>query len=91
MGYKIEYNPVKKVRFFPNRFSRIASLSGLFFLLFLFLTNLLWTEGWIMLQRLFLPDSVCQTAMLLNAFSEDLRSDVSLSDVIQLFVSQVTG
>ena len=45
MGYRVEYQTVRKVRRMEQKKSGQAALTAVFFVVFLILTTLLWPEG----------------------------------------------
>lgn len=85
MGYRITYEPVKKVRMCEKRHSSVAALTGAFFLVFLILVNLLWPAGAETLREVFLPGDEAVTAAALEKFAADLGAGEGFYDAAQTF------
>lgn len=89
MGYRITYEPVKKVRGAEKRHSSTAALAGLFFLVFLLLVNLFWPQGAQTLRELILPGDGAVTAAALEEFAEDLGSGLPIAAAAEDFCRRI--
>ena len=89
MGYRITYEPVKKVRGAEKRHSSAAALAGIFFLLFVRLVNLFWPRGAAALRELALPGDGAVTAAALEDFAEDLGSGLPISEAAEDFCRRI--
>ncbi|MBO7251144.1 MAG: hypothetical protein J6V25_00800 [Oscillospiraceae bacterium] len=85
MGYRIDYRPMRKVRNLPLKYSGLCALTGLFFLLFLILTNLYWQKGWDTMI-LFLPRQLTGNFFeKLDAFCMQLKDSGNMVQSVSSF------
>lgn len=89
MGYRIEYQPVKKVRGMEKRISRLGALTAVCLLLFLLLVSAVWPQGASAVQSFFLPGDAAVTAAALEGLTADLQAGVGWSDALELFCIRV--
>lgn len=89
MGYRIEYQPVKKVRGIEKRTSKIPALTALFFLLFFFLVFSFWPDGAHILREILIPGDPDVTVMALETFAQDLRTGGTFSDAFEVFCRRI--
>lgn len=89
MGYRIEYQPVRKIRGREQHRSRLMAFTALFFLLFLVLTHVFWPEGAQMLQRVLIPGDPAVTAAALDGLCDQLRSGAGISEAAIQFCRQI--
>ena len=59
MGYRVEYDSVKKVRGVQKRTAGRLAMTGVFFLVFLVLVACFWPEGASILRDALLPGMPC--------------------------------
>lgn len=89
MGYRVEYGPVKKVRGLEKRVSRVSALTGLFLLLFLFLTVNFWPKGAETVKNMVLPGDPAVTAAAWEDMTDQLREGEELSDALHYFCVRI--
>lgn len=89
MGYRIQYGRTGKLRRVGLRRSGTLALTGLFFLLFLFLTVSFWPEGRSVLQRIVLPGDGAVTVSALETLSAQLRSGDGWGDALVRFCNGI--
>lgn len=85
MGYRVEYQPVKKVRGVEKRTSRVPALTALFFLLFLLLVNGFWPQGAEILREILIPGDPTVTVAALETFTQELQTGEELSIAFEDF------
>ena len=85
MGYKISYEPIRKLRGAQTCRSRIGALVGIFFLLFLLMVNLFWTEGKDVLRELVMPGDAAVTTAALNQLSVNLKQGLPVQVSVEDF------
>lgn len=89
MGYRVEYQPVKKVRNVETRTSGIPALTALFLMLFFFLVCSCWPEGTALLRQILIPGDPDTTVMALEVFAQDLQAGEPLSEAFTNFCSRI--
>ena len=89
MGYRVEYQPVKKVRGAEKRTVWVPALTGLFLLLFLLLVNSTWPRGAEVLQGLIFPGDASVTAAALEELTVELRAGEELASAFETFCRTV--
>ena len=89
MGYRIDYGPVKKVRGVEKRISRVATLTGLFLLLFMICVCAFWPEGTAVLRDWILPGDPAVTAAAMEELTDSLRTGEELSDSLRTFCIRI--
>lgn len=90
MSYRIEYQPLKKVRGLEKRMARGPAVAALCLLLVLFWTLSMWPRVGQVIYGLILPDGAV-TAGALEAFAEDLGAGESVGEAFRGFCQQVMG
>lgn len=83
MGYRIEYQPIRKVRGVEKRTSRIAALTGSFFLGFLLLVNSVWSEGAEVMRGLLFSGDGAVTASAMEDFAIQLKAGKAFSNALE--------
>lgn len=89
MGYRVEYQQVKKVRGVEKRTSRVAALTALCLLLFLLLVNGFWPRGAEVLRDFLLPGDAAVTAAALEDLALELQTGEELSGALEHFCQKV--
>ncbi len=89
MGYRIEYQPVPKLRRVKKRRSAALALTGIFFLLFCVLVNLLWARGAEVLGKLFFSGNVAVTVDALEHFVMELGAGEEFPSAFETFCRTV--
>lgn len=89
MGYRIDYQPIKKVRNVHKRISQRASFTMLFLTLFLLSVHFLWDDGRIVLQRLLLPKESGAAAEAFEVFAYALKSGTNTYEAMQGFLQMI--
>lgn len=89
MGYRIDYQPVRKIRGAEKRRSRRAALTGVFFLLFLFGVQILWQEGGQVLRGLLFPGDAAVTAAAMEDLVQQLGAGVRVGEALELFCRRI--
>ncbi len=85
MGYRIEYDPVKKVRGMEKRVSGKAALTALCFLLFCILVCTFWPEGAQILRELVFSGDPAVTTAALEELTVELRAGLNVADSLRNF------
>lgn len=88
MGYRVDYQPVRKIRGAEKRRSTVPALTALFFLVFLLLVNLYWEQGAQVLKNLVLREEM---ATALEVFSQELKAGEELKSAWAHFCGTLTG
>lgn len=89
MGYRIEYQPVKKVRNAEKRISRIPALTALFLLLFFLLVSSFWPRGRELMRELIIPGDPDVTVAALEVFAQELHGGEELSSAFESFCRRI--
>lgn len=89
MSYRIDYQPLKKMRGMEKRTAPGASLLALGVLVMILLTGALWPRGREVLGELLIPGEAAVTVSALENLTEDLCSGESLRDAVAEFCMQV--
>ncbi len=89
MAYRVDYLPVKKIRGAEKCRSRIAALTALFFLLFVFLIHNTWPRGTQVLQGLLFPGDVQAAAAALEDLTQNLRTGQPLPEALEVFCQTI--
>ena len=89
MGYRVEYETVRKVRRMEQKRSGTAALTVMFFVVFLLLTSLLWPEGREVLQEIFLPGDPAVTVAALETLADELQTGAQLGDALENFCQSI--
>lgn len=89
MGYRVEYQPIKKVRGAERIKSRVLSLTALFFLLFCVLVQCFLPRGAELMKEILIPGETAVTAVALDRFAEELKMGGALQEALQHFCQLV--
>lgn len=89
MGYRVEYEPVKKVRGAQKKTSRAATLTALCLLLFFLLVSGFWPRGREVLWDLLVPGDASVTVAALEDLTLELRNGEALSSALESFCQKV--
>lgn len=89
MGYRVDYQPVKKVRGVEERTARAPALTAVCFLLFLLLVNTVWPRGSEVVQGVLFSGNVTVTASALEEMVVELRSGEKLYSAVETFCRKV--
>ena len=89
MGYRIDYQPVRKIRGVEKRVSTELSLSAIFFALFLLLVNAFWQEGSEVIRGLLFSGDAAVAASALEDFALELRMGETVSSAFVTFCRKV--
>lgn len=89
MGYRVDYQPVKKVRGVEKRRIGVPALTGLFLLLFILLINSVWPRGAEVLRGLLFSGDISVATAALEDMAVELRSGEELSSAVETFCKKV--
>lgn len=89
MGYRVEYQPIRKIRNAEKRRSMAPALTGLCLLLFVFLVNSMWPRGAEVLRGLVFSGDTAVTAAALEEFAVELGAGEELSSAFVSFCRTV--
>ena len=89
MGYRVDYQPVKKVRLAEKRHSRVLALTGLCLLLFFLLVNSLWPQGAQTLREILIPGDAAVTTAALEDFAQELGAGETLRSALETFCRRI--
>lgn len=89
MGYRVEYQPVKKVRGAEMRKSRVLSLSALFFLIFCILVSCFLPREAEVMKEVLIPGEASVTVAALDHFAEELRRGETVQNALLHFCQLV--
>lgn len=85
MGYRVEYDSVKKVRGVQKRTAGRLAMTGVFFLVFLVLVACFWPEGTAILRDALLPGDRAVTAAALEELARQVSQGTDLSQAVAEF------
>lgn len=91
MSYRIDYQPMKKVRGWEKRTAPKSALIAFSVLLVLVLTFSLWPKGAETLRVLVIPGDAAVTVAALEDLAVDLRAGESVQSALEGFCRQVAG
>lgn len=89
MGYRIQYGPVRKIRRSEHRRSGAVALTGLFFLLFLLMVNLFWSEGVQVIRESLLSKDHSMTVSAMEDMSDALVQGESAYEAVRTFLKSI--
>lgn len=89
MGYRVEYQPIKKVRGAERIRSRVLSLTALFFLLFCVLVQCFLPRGAELMKEILIPGEASVTVAALDHFAEELRRGETVQNALLHFCQLV--
>lgn len=85
MGYRVEYQPMKKIRNAEKKRVRLPALTALFILLFLLLVNQMWPQGRALLRKALFPGDTAVTTSALDTFADELKAGNAFSTSFRNF------
>lgn len=85
MGYRVDYQPIKKVRGAEKRKTRVPALIAMCLLLFVFLVNSLWPRGAEVLRGVIFPGDTAVTVSALEDFAVQLKAGEELPSAFKTF------
>lgn len=89
MGYRVDYQPIQKVRRMEKRIVRVPALAVLCFLLFLLMVNCMWPQGSAVLRKVIFPGDIAVTVAALDELAETLQNGASLQNALYAFCQSV--
>lgn len=89
MGYRVDYQPIQKVRRMEKRAARVPALAALCFLLFLLMVNCMWPQGSAVLRKVIFPGDIPVTVAALDELAETLQNGASLQNALYAFCQSV--
>lgn len=89
MGYRVDYQPVKKVRGLEKRTARAPALAALGLILFCLLVNCVWPRGAEVVREILIPGDTAVTVAALEEFAAELEAGEELSSALQTFCRRV--
>ena len=89
MGYRIEYQPVKKIRGAQRQRTMTPALICICLLLFLLLVNSLWPKGADFLREYVFSESQKAAVIALDRLVSDLQEGASFSATIDAFCENI--
>jgi len=89
MGYRIEYQSVRKLRGIQKRRSAVLAVTGLCFLAFLLCVEIFWPEGHALLRELLFSGNASVTAAAMEDLAGNLGSGISVRESVFLFCRQI--
>ena len=91
MSYRIEYQPMKRPGSRQGGSLRRPALTGMFFLLFVFLVDAFWPQGREMLRELLIPGDPDVTVEAFGVFANAIQSGSPFGDAAEAFCRTVMG
>ena len=88
MGYRIQYGPVRKLRRSAYSRSGMVGLTGLFFLVFMIMVNLLWAEGVEVIRESLHIKGVSLTTAA-EEVSDSLKQGENALDIVKTFLNTI--
>lgn len=89
MGYRVEYETVRKVRRMEQKTARLPALTAGAFLLFLILVGSLWPKGKEVLREMLIPGDPAVTVAALEDLAQELETGAELGDALENFCRTV--
>lgn len=89
MAYRVDYQPIKKVRGAEKRRVPVPALIAMFFLAFVLLVNTAWPRGSQVLRRLVFSGDTAVTAAALEDMARDLGEGEALPDALEAFCKTI--
>lgn len=89
MGYRVDYQPIRKVRGVEKRTLSVPALTALCMLLFVLIVNIAWPRGKAVLNKLLFPGNAAVTVAALEDFTVELKSGEELSGAFETFCRRV--
>ena len=89
MSYRIDYQPMKKVRGAEKRRSSVISLAAVLLILLAVLVSICWPEGRRILQTMIIPGDTAVTVSALETMAGDLKAGLPLAEAFRDFCLRV--
>lgn len=89
MGYRIDYQPIKKVRNLEKRTAGVPAMTALFLMLFFMLVFSFWPQGAELLREMLIPGDPDVTVAALETFAQELQCGESLYSAFDTFCRQL--
>ena len=89
MGYRVDYQPLRKVRGIEKCRSRLLSLTALCFLLFCVLVSQFRPQTADMIWELLVPGDAAVTTAALDVLAEELKSGESFEEALKDFCLRI--
>lgn len=89
MGYRIDYQPITKLRRCEKRRSRIAAMTGAFLIFFFLAVHFFWPEGQSVIRSCFLPGDPEVTAQAMEKMIAELKNGSGLQDAAEVFCVEI--
>lgn len=84
MGYRIEYQRIKKLRHTAILRSRFLSLWAIIFTVFLISVYAFWPEGWNVIESILFP-AVSTASIWLDSVSNAVQNGVTSQEILDVF------
>ncbi len=85
MAYRVDYQPIKKIRGAEKRVAAAPALTALCLVLFFLLVHTVWPRGAQVLRGLLFSGDTAVTGAALELFAQDLRAGEAFSSALQTF------
>lgn len=89
MGYRVDYQPIRKVRGAEKRKARVTALTALCLVLFVLLVNSMWPRGAEVLRGMFFPGDAAVTVSALEDLAVELKAGEELTSAFETFCRKV--
>ncbi len=89
MGYRVDYQPIRKVRRGETRKNRTAAMTAICLLLFFFLVGIMWPKGTEVLQKILFAGDAEITASALEHFALELGAGEAFPSAFETFCRTV--
>ena len=89
MSYRIDYQPITKLRRCEKRRSRIAAMTGAFLIFFFLAVHFFWPEGQSVIRSCFLPGDPEVTMLAAEKMMAELESGSGLQKAAEVFCLEI--
>lgn len=89
MGYRVEYETVRKVRRMEQKTARLPAMIGAALVLFLILVGIFWPEGKETLRNFLIPGDPAVTVAALEELAEELETGAPLGEALDNFCRSI--
>lgn len=89
MGYCLEYQKGSRTDPLRGRRYKIAWMTVLWVLIFVFLVNLFWPEGAAVLENFLFPESAAVAAAAMEEMAADLEEGIPLRSAVEMFLDKL--
>ena len=89
MGYRVEYETVRKVRRMEQKTARLPAMIAAALILFFILVGFFWPEGKEALRNFLIPGDPAVTVAALEGLAEELETGAELGDALENFCRTV--